>query len=55
MRKGTKTITMNNNTGRYFGEVNARGEAHGKGIFRIKKGEAQYGTFFNNRAVGYCK
>ena len=48
-------ITINNQQGRYIGEVNDEGQAHGKGIFKIKKGEAQYGTFLNNRAVGFCK
>ena len=34
--------------------LNEKGEAHGDGVFESSKG-VYYGTFYENKAQGYCK
>ena len=43
------------NPGQYYGEVNKKGEAYGKGIFTARNGFKYSGIFINNKLNGYCK
>lgn len=41
--------------GNYRGEVNEKGEAHGNGMYVGTDGDTYTGTFFHNKADGFCK
>ena len=43
------------NKGEYIGELNSKGEAHGKGTFTSTDGDIYKGTFYENKFNGYCK
>ena len=48
-------MTVYKENGKYTGEVNKLGEAHGYGVFRSKGGDIYRGTFRNNKMDGYCE